>query len=270
MPLGKCPLCLRDNQELQDSHYLPKRAYRNFRVEALKNPNPITVIGDVMSQTSLQIHDFVLCWDCEQLLSRNGEEWVIPQLANENGFPLLATLHSAIPTRIDDDLKVYDCAGITGIDCDKLAHFAMGMFWKGHAHKWHGCERLNLGTYGELARKFIRAEGSFPENMALIIMVADMLEPPWFGRLPNLAGRQPFHFFSFYLSGINFCLAVGKGIPIHMRETCFCRNPARQILAALHLGPDEIKRMGMMVQRSRPSQKLTAFLKGPNPRGVRP
>lgn len=238
MPLGKCPLCLRDNQELQDSHYVPRSAYKIFRAGSLKNPNPIAVINDRMSQTSYQVHDFVFCWDCEQLLSRNGEEWVIPQLANENGFPLLTTLHSATPAQIiDDDLKVYNCAGIAGIDCDKLAHFAMGMFWKGHARKWRGCERLNLGAYGEPARKSIRGESSFPENAALIIMVADMLEPPWFGRLPNLAGTQPFHLFSFYLSGINFCLAVGKNIPFYMRDTCFCRNPARQILTALTSRP---------------------------------
>ena len=153
MPLGKCPLCLRDNQEIHDSHYLPKAAYKLSRAEALKNPNPVLISGARSWQSSDQVHDFVFCRDCEQLLSRNGENWVIRQLADEDGFPLLANLHSTPAAVIDDDMKVYACDPMSSFDCDKLAHFGMGIFWKGHAHQWPNCERLHLGNYGEPIRK---------------------------------------------------------------------------------------------------------------------
>jgi len=266
MPIGTCPLCLRGNQEIQDSHYFPSGAYKLFRAESLNNPNPIAVWNARMSQTSYQVHDFMLCWDCEQLLSRRGEDWLIPQLADKDGFPLLQTLHSATATQVEHDLKVYACARVKGIDCDSLAHFGMGVFWKGHAHQWPNCERLDFGRYGEPIRKFLRAEGPFPKGVALIIMVADMEEPPWFGSFPRLAGKQLFHLFNFYLSGISFCLAVGNSIPFYLREMCFCHNPERPLMAGLDVGPDEVARMQTVVRRCRPSQKLAEFLRGPNPR----
>src|SRR5260370_33239576 len=116
-------------------------------------------------------HDFVFCRDCEQLLSRNGENWVIRQLADEDGFPLLANLHSAPAAMIDDDMKVYACDPVSGFDCDKLAHFGMGIFWKGHAHQWPNCDRLHLGNYGEPLRKHLRGEVPVPDHAALFIRV---------------------------------------------------------------------------------------------------
>jgi hypothetical protein len=266
MPLGKCPLCLRESQELQDSHYLPKGAYKPSRSSNLKNPNPAVISGGRLYQTSDQVHDFVFCWDCEQLLSREGENWIIPQLASEEGFPLLALLHSVPPAIPADDFNVYSCAGIGGIDCDKLARFGIGMFWKGHAHEWPNCERLRLGAYGEPIRKFLLGEGAFPEHVALLIQVVDSVEPPFSGRIPNLIETQPCHLLSFYVAGVDFYLAVGRGMHPEWRKACFYRDPAHPLVAGAHVGRDEIAMMQKMMQKSKPSRKLAAFLKGPNPR----
>jgi hypothetical protein len=266
MPPGKCPLCLRGNQEIQDSHYFPRAAYKLSRAKTLKNPNPVQIMGARSVQSSDQVHDFVLCRDCEQLLSGKGESWVIRQLAHEGGFPLLANLHSVPPAATVDDTKVYACDQISGFDCDKLAHFAMGMFWKGHAHNWQNCEHLDLGAYAEPIRKFLRGEGSFPENVALLVRVADMIEPPWGARFPTLVEKRPCHLFNFYLSGVDFALAVGRGIPHYLRAICFCRNPARPLMAALHVGVNEIATTYRAMQKSKPSQSLAAFLHGRKPR----
>lgn len=266
MPVGKCPLCLRENQKLQDSHYFPRAAYKLFRAKKLRNPNPVVLSHMHSRQSSSQARDFVFCWDCEQLLNREGENWVIPQLASESGFPLLKRLRSASAAIPESGLKVYSCAKIVGIDCDKLAHFGMGMFWKGHAHRWPNCERLRLGAYGELIRKFLRRQGAFPENVVFFVQVADMEAPPLLGRLPNLCKKQPCHIFNFYLAGIDFSLAVGRGIPHYFRGACFCHNPARPIVVGAHVGPDEIGLAGRVWRKSQPSQKLTEFLRIPMPR----
>ena len=71
MPIGKCKLCLQ-TKELQYSHLLPSSLYKKSRWVNSQNPNPALLSGRGMVQTSKQIRDYVLCRDCEQLFSRNG------------------------------------------------------------------------------------------------------------------------------------------------------------------------------------------------------
>ncbi len=40
MLVGQCKLCLQ-TKGLQDSHYIPKSAYKSNRAPKLKNPNPV-------------------------------------------------------------------------------------------------------------------------------------------------------------------------------------------------------------------------------------
>jgi len=263
---GRCPMCLRDGQNIQDSHYLPKGAYKGFRAPSLKNPNPVVVTGTRMDQTSLQIHDYAFCWDCEQVLNKNGEDWVMPMLAGEAGFPLFDLLKNETPVLSEPDLDTYACAQVAGIDWDKLAHFGMGMFWKGAAHAWPGCAKLELGNYAEDIRKYLRAKAPFPQSVALVVRVVASDEPPWTSRTPFLWQTQPCHLFNFYLRGIDFSLAVGKQIPEYLRHVCFYTNPAHPIMASAEVGTDELKIMKRLVESSKPSRKLVDFFKGPSPR----
>jgi len=73
MRLDTCALCKRDNQELQDSHFLPKGVYRVTREEHEANPNPITLNDCGVFQDSKQISDYLLCSECEGRLNQNGE-----------------------------------------------------------------------------------------------------------------------------------------------------------------------------------------------------
>jgi hypothetical protein len=83
---GICKLCLR-NKDLQDSHLLPAAAYARLRGTTPGEENPIFVSSPrgveeaVMLQKSKQVQDYVLCWDCEQLLCNRGEDWVLERLA---------------------------------------------------------------------------------------------------------------------------------------------------------------------------------------------
>ena len=266
MPLGKCPLCLCLDQDLQDSHFLPKSAYKGFRATSLKNPNPLVVTPERMDQTSWQIHDYLLCRDCEQDLNKNGENWVIPTFASESGFPFLDLLKVEIPVISEPDLNVYACSQIPGIDWNKLAHFGAGIFWKGAVHKWPGCPKLNLGKYREELRKYLRNEAPFPKNVALVVQVVASDVPPWTARSPIDIRTHPCHLFNFYLRGIDFTLAVGKQVPEDWRRLCLLGNPSHPVIASAGVGIDELKLMKGLVEKSKPSRKLAAFFQRPSPR----
>jgi hypothetical protein len=266
MPLGKCPMCLRLDEDLQDSHYLPKSAYKGFRATSLKNPNPIVVNPERMDQSSWQVHDYLLCRDCEQDLNKNGENWVIPMLAGASGFPFFDLIKIEIPALSEPDFNVYACSKISGIAWNKLAHFGVGMFWKGAVHTWSGCPKINLGKYVEEIRKYLRNEAPFPRNVALIVQVVASEEPPWTARPPIDTQAHPYHLFNFYLRGIDFTLAVGKQIPEHLRHLCLFANPVHPVIASAGVGLEELKLMKGLVERSKPSRKLAEFLRGPNPR----
>src|SRR5215831_8095374 len=70
--MGQCRLCLQ-HAKLHDSHFIPQAAYRLIRGQG-PNPNPFVNDGRKAVQTSAQTRAHLLCYDCEQRLSRNGED----------------------------------------------------------------------------------------------------------------------------------------------------------------------------------------------------
>jgi hypothetical protein len=99
MTHGVCKLCLLD-KALQESHYLPRALYKMTRDPKAKKPNPIIMTRSEAQRTQSQIKDYVLCSQCEQLFSRNGEMYVMGQVDNGRGkFPLLKRLKVAMPFR---------------------------------------------------------------------------------------------------------------------------------------------------------------------------
>jgi hypothetical protein len=77
MSKGKCKLCLRDGMDLQDSLFLSAGLYRILRDAGEANPNPWAVTERAVFQTSEQVKAPLICSDCEQRLSKNGENWVL-------------------------------------------------------------------------------------------------------------------------------------------------------------------------------------------------
>ena len=136
MPVGHCPFCKRDGMKLEDSHYLSKGVYKGFRAEELANPNPILITGARMLQSSQQIHEFCLCWDCEQIFNKSGENWTVPRLGWQGkGFEVWKLVKTAPYLPTDEDLRTYGCDHVAEMDCASVAHFGLGIFWKGHAHE---------------------------------------------------------------------------------------------------------------------------------------
>jgi hypothetical protein len=139
------------------------------------------------------------------------------------------------PEAIDGDAVVYAVATNPEIRSEELIHFIMGVFWKAAVHSWSPyCAEplIDLGSYADRIRKFLRYEADFPDHLALMIGV---LPPP--AQLisfynPYQGSKKEWHNFLFYVSGIEFSLAAGKAVHADVRRMCFSHNPARPIVVA--------------------------------------
>src|ERR1700688_2278345 len=143
MDIDVCKLCLKE-KSLQKSHLIPAAAYQGL----LESPNTNPVLTSFnsntqehrMVETSQQIQEYLLCWDCEQLLREKGEDWILAHVAR-NGLasPLFDVLTPHKPLLAGgpgDDLDIYATTGIPEFEKDKIIHFALGVFFKMAAYNW--------------------------------------------------------------------------------------------------------------------------------------
>ena len=160
---------------------------------------------------------------------------MLPPLATMDGkFPFYDVLAKVPPDVADDEVKGYAAARNPDIDVQKLAHFALAVFWKASVHSWSGSRtepQIELGKYGEELRKFLRGEAPFPKYMGLTVGV---LPPP----VKQISFCQPycvsvieFHQFLFYVPGIAYALSVGRAIG-DIKENCVLSNPLHPIVAS--------------------------------------
>lgn len=234
MPRGICKLCLKDS-DLQKSHLISAAIYKICRTPNGKgDPSPLMITMKNVRRTSKQATAHILCRDCEQLLSRQGEDWVIPRLANKKGFALAEMLKSSgVRGMMSSGEMTYLAAGVKGIDLQKIIHFAMGIFWKASVHDWGSIEvtsRVKLGKYAEVARRFVLGEIPFPDEMKLLAIVS-----PWpltitSIKLPMEGRRSDCRTFNFIVPGLSFILCVGKQIPSQLRQLCICTGPGHPIM----------------------------------------
>jgi hypothetical protein len=227
---GLCPLC-KETKEIVSSHLIPARVYEYCRPPG---SHPIAVSAEYVNRTDRQTQDHLLCLECEDILNRGGETWLLPLLASAEGsFPFYDILTRVAPDIRDDKAAGYAAANNPDIPCDKLTHFAIGVFWKASVHSWRGKEKepmIELGPYREDARKFLRGESEFPIRMTMTIGI---LPPPvkLIGfEYPCRGADNEWHSFTFYIPGIRFVLNVGRSIDEGTRRICFVRHPARPII----------------------------------------
>ena len=232
MPIQKCLLCLKTKQ-IVSSHLMPEAMYRYC---TLPGSHPISLSSEFVIEPDAQLHNHVLCQDCENDLNQGGETWLLPLLSTDRGtFPFYDLLTKYPPEAIDGDAAVYTAATNPEIHSEELIHFTMGVFWKAAVHSWSPyCAEplIDLGSYADRVRRFLRYEANFPDHLALMIGV---LPPP--AQLisfynPYQGSKKEWHNYLFYVSGIEFSLAAGKAVHADVRRMCFSHNPARPIVVA--------------------------------------
>jgi hypothetical protein len=113
--VGECKLCGLV-KELRNSHYLPKRLYAFLRAWQLKNPHPVASIRNELKQISDQYRGYVFCHDCEDLLNKRGEKWVLGNIPKDYDatFPLHTAINKLTPKFADEH---YVLCNVSGESC---------------------------------------------------------------------------------------------------------------------------------------------------------
>src|SRR5207249_3965191 len=172
--------------------------------------------------------------------------WVLPKLARDGTFPLLDILEKLPPDAVlPDGMTAYKAAENQELDIGKIVHFALGIFWKASVHSWKRQKRMddpmiNLGVYGEGLRQFLKGEGTFPENIALLVRIGARKDVANFNgsAQPHRGRCKQAHNYSFCVPGAMFMLYAGKQIPRDIRVLCIQSSALHPILVdtiSLHL-----------------------------------
>jgi hypothetical protein len=232
MPVGKCALCQK-TKNLRRSHLLPASLYRKTRSPGQPNPNPMVITNKISVQSSAQIAEFLLCTDCEQLLSKNGEAYVMTQVSDGKKFPLLDYLQTKAGTK-RGEFMVYTEPDTPTIDRDRLTYFGLSVFWRASVRVWkqRGGKpiTIDLGNfYNESLRKFLLGQTPFPSDVTLTVFVCtDTLTQESFFA-PNLGYRGEYRTYNFAAKGLLFFMSLGKLIPAGIRRLCTMTGPGRPI-----------------------------------------
>lgn len=217
MPLptaGRCRLCARVGV-LRDSHLLPKAIYRLARREDRRNPNPVHVADRFAVATSRQVSQPLLCEQCEQLFSTQGESDVMAQCyRGERSFRLREHLQSLPPAHTRGDIRVVPVQEATS---RPFLYFAASIFWRSAAATWRfegkPIESVVLGArYQEELRRYLLGEQAFPTNARVFVHtwrdtpLGHASTFPFSSRINGLRRH------SFLIPGIHFILLLGKAV----------------------------------------------------------
>jgi hypothetical protein len=240
---------------LASSHLMPAAIYGYCRTE---DDKPFRVGGGFVIPTDRQTQDYLLCDDCESLLSGGGETWILDKLATwERTFPLYDLLTQQPPEFDDDGSALYYTVKNPAIDSAKMAHFAMGMFWKASVHSWlkNSTEpRIELGPYSDKIRLWLRGAAEFPEHVHLLAAISRPEHAQISLNDPYESERQGWHTFILHVPGLMFMLHVGKTVDLLTRVVCFLPHPGRSICVSDDLTRTFERQLALSFQQSRKTQ----------------
>lgn len=224
---------------------------------------PVVMTSRIVMQTSRQVQTPLLCLDCENVLNRGGENWLLPLLATIDGkFPLLDIIERFEPDIPDGELRIYAASRNPAIEIEKLIHFAIGVFWKASIHSWRGDSKelqIDLGPYRESVRAFLLGKTPFPQHMGLVLGVLPRDKALVSITLPYRNPERDFHGFTFLIPGMVFALSVGNRLGPNLPLMCFATNPAHPILVA-DLSQDIKNVGGAIFGKARKSRKLIEYM----------
>jgi len=218
-------------KDLVRSHLIPHAIYAYCRVNGA---TPVYVGNGIVSASDREKQDYLLCLECEDILSQGGETWVNPKLArmNPRSFPLYDMLVKEPAGYADETGGIYYARDNPEIEVDKLIHFALGIFWKASVHSWtrNGTEpKIDLGEHSGALRKWLRREAGLPHDMSLHISISKPDRAQIILLEPSPKAPRPWKTFWMHVPGVMFSLNVGPEIPVEMHMLCFWRNSAHVI-----------------------------------------
>jgi hypothetical protein len=229
---GMCKLCLTQNADLRESHFTPRSLYALVRSE---NHPPVRFTRKSIYPTVVQTKHPLFCGVCEQLLSREGENWLVPLLSKLGGsFPLRDRLMKVAPIYRDANMALYPTAENPEIDYQKLMHFAIGIFYKAAVHSWvKDCTKPHIEIDDEdieSMRLFLLGEAPLSTRIAVCLAVdsSQVVLPAVIE--PYYLEDADFTRYAFYVPGVLAHLVIGEGAQDRMSVNCINADPRRPIL----------------------------------------
>lgn len=257
MPRGICKLC-RKRRQLVRSHLMPAALYAMTREPGSRTLNPIMVTRKTTVPTSQQIWAYLLCRECEHRFNVGGEAYVLTLVNDGTRFPLLERLHVALPLQETSTMAIYSGPAV-GIDVERLAYFALSVFWRASVHRWrlpHGGAVWNsLGTHEEPIRRYLLGEARFPVEVTIpVVACTDHGSQGSFYTPCQIRGHEV-PGFGMLARGIHFRLFVGPDIPELMRSAC-CFSSPRQVVLRADCRRISVHAFAHLHETSRPSRAL--------------
>ncbi len=153
--IGTCALCEKKNADLQDSHLIPKWAYRRVcEADPAKPRAPVNVVAGNAVLSNKQTTGYLLCAECEQRFSTR-ENYIARLTELENGR---IKLFSSI-SRLDTPKR--KLASLSkDVDAEQIAYFAASVMWRGCVMTG-GCR---LGVYVSKFRQYLLDQAPFPRE----------------------------------------------------------------------------------------------------------
>ena len=175
-----CRLC-QQPRTLCDSHFMPAAFYRHLglgETGKFQNKALLRLTKEKLARVPKQVTKYLLCRDCEGRFSEGGERWV-SQFGYQVGrsFLLQDAILRAAPHFVLGNGWVYHMDDAPEIDWNKLAYFALSVFWRGAADPWtpeNGAKPFieMAPALQENLRRFLLRETDYPEDILLMLKLA--------------------------------------------------------------------------------------------------
>ncbi|MGB7583448.1 MAG: hypothetical protein WBM11_01290 [Terriglobales bacterium] len=229
MTQGRCALCLKE-ERLQDSHFISKALYRITR----RRGGPVVMTPELFIAISDQLRDYLLCSTCEQLFSKNGEDYVVPLVKQDgNSFPLLEKLTGSTPFGKGVNGSAVFSGPAIGIDTEKLAYYALSMFWRASVHIWKTLNQqttsISLGAYEEPVRRFLHGESGFPDGVVIQVTVCTDGISQDHVFAPTTWSNDMYTGYEMNVFGICFTMVVGVQLGARDFDLC-CVNSKNKVI----------------------------------------
>jgi hypothetical protein len=229
-PRGTCRLCLKE-KDLRESHYMPAALYP-------KNAKELVFTTQEAAHTDrFEVKQYLLCFDCEQRFSNDGESEVLRLVAAKlvpkkpHEFPLMELLTSKTPFHDADGLRAYSAEDVD-IDAEKFTYFALSLAWRASITSWELPGNLkttiiDLGAHQEALRTFLLGETAFPNDVAVIMTVCTDEETRRNWIIPTRSPEAGCETIVFSSCGFLLRVWFGPGIPERFKRSCL-RTSAHQ------------------------------------------
>lgn len=231
---GICKLCLAE-KELQRSHLMPRSLYKKCMSGDPKRPHPLAGSLKGIRQTSYQVADYVFCRDCEQRISRNGEDYMMRLVATQSTFPLLDMLAASGPGISAGPVRAYAASKTALIDRDKIGYFATSVFWRASVHKWRQEDgtivSIDLGSNNnEELRQYLIGNKEFPSTARLVAYVCSDVESQNMFWMPGENTKRKDGTCLVAARGVTFFFSMSADIPRYISNYCVMNSVERWLM----------------------------------------